>query len=311
MAQPGTGREAASGNTSDFIAAVVSEIHSLIGLHGKTDICGFPGIDCGWGECERAGMLLRRLRLCGSIVSHIGASYRVYCRRVEGRLLLRGRLLCGAGAAQQQNDCSHGSHQEYFCIHQNHPPNPVICPNYVLIMRLPAGRFLTIPFPPLPFAARFLAAVMRPPLLFFAIYSDDSGKRNFESVPLNIVIERQKQGLSIVPEENDKGNKLLFYLTPNDLVYVPTVEEKGNPGFDGQFSDLYAVTPRVYKLVSSTGSQAMFIKAEVASVILNKAEFSPLNKMEKSVDGIMIKDCCWKLKTDRLGNIIGLIGRNP
>ena len=147
--------------------------------------------------------------------------------------------------------------------------------------------------------------------LFFAIYSDDSGKRNFESVPLNIVIERQKQGLSIVPEENDKGNKLLFYLTPNDLVYVPTVEEKGNPGFDGQFSDLYAVTPRVYKLVSSTGSQAMFIKAEVASVILNKAEFSPLNKMEKSVDGIMIKDCCWKLKTDRLGNIIGLIGRNP
>lgn len=33
----------------------------------------------------------------------------------------------------------------------------------------PAGRFLTIPFPPDPLAARFLAAVIRPPLLFFAM----------------------------------------------------------------------------------------------------------------------------------------------
>lgn len=147
--------------------------------------------------------------------------------------------------------------------------------------------------------------------LFFAIYADDRGKRNFESVPLNVVIERQKQGLSVVPEENDKGNKLLFYLNPNDLVYVPTAEEKENPGFDFQLSDMITNTSRIYKLVSSTSSQAMFIKSEVASVILNKAEFSPLNKMEKSVDGIMIKDCCLKLKSDRLGNIIGVIGRNP
>ena len=145
--------------------------------------------------------------------------------------------------------------------------------------------------------------------LFFAIYSDDSGKRSFESIPLNVVIERQKQGVSIVPEVNAKGHKLLFHLSPNDLVYVPAAEEKEDPGFDAQFNDLFAVTPRVYKLVSSTGSQAMFIKSEVASVILNKVEFSPLNKMEKSVDGIMIKDCCWKLKTDRLGHIIGIIGR--
>jgi hypothetical protein len=36
---------------------------------------------------------------------------------------------------------------------------------------LPAGRFLTIPFPPgLPVLARLLAAVILPPLLFFAIF---------------------------------------------------------------------------------------------------------------------------------------------
>lgn len=40
---------------------------------------------------------------------------------------------------------------------------------YVLIIFLPAGRFLTIPFPPALFVARFLAAVIRPPRLFFAI----------------------------------------------------------------------------------------------------------------------------------------------
>ena len=39
----------------------------------------------------------------------------------------------------------------------------------MLIILLPAGRFFTIPFPPGPLAARVLAAVIRPPLLFFAI----------------------------------------------------------------------------------------------------------------------------------------------
>ena len=41
--------------------------------------------------------------------------------------------------------------------------------SYVFIMCLPAGRFFTEPFPPRFFAARLLAAVILPPLLFFAI----------------------------------------------------------------------------------------------------------------------------------------------
>src|SRR5687768_10575600 len=39
--------------------------------------------------------------------------------------------------------------------------------SYVFMMFLPALRSLTLPFPPGAFAARFLAAVIRPPLLFF------------------------------------------------------------------------------------------------------------------------------------------------
>jgi hypothetical protein len=38
------------------------------------------------------------------------------------------------------------------------------------MMFLPAARFLTEPRPPADLAARFLAAVILPPLLFFAIW---------------------------------------------------------------------------------------------------------------------------------------------
>ena len=45
-----------------------------------------------------------------------------------------------------------------------------ICPHVFMIFA-PALRFLTEPFPPGDFAARFLAAVILPPLLFFAIFN--------------------------------------------------------------------------------------------------------------------------------------------
>jgi CRISPR-associated endonuclease Csn1 len=125
--------------------------------------------------------------------------------------------------------------------------------------------------------------------LFFAVYADNNGKRNFQTIPLNLVVERQKQGLNSVPEENDKGEKLLFTLSPNDLVCLSEIES-----FKEQ--DLY-------KVVSFSGSQLFFIKHNMAVSIVNKIEFSALNKMERSIDGIMIKDICVKLEVDRLGNI--------
>lgn len=129
--------------------------------------------------------------------------------------------------------------------------------------------------------------------LFFAVYADENGKRSFDTIPLNIVIERQKQGLHSVPETNEKGHQLLFHLSPNDLVYIPT-DEDGLETFNSS---------NIYKMVSSSGSQCFFINQKVATSIVNKMEFSTLNKMEKSIDGIMIKDICIKLKIDRLGNI--------
>ena len=143
--------------------------------------------------------------------------------------------------------------------------------------------------------------------LFFAIYLDENGKRNYESVPLNIVIERQKQGLASVPDENEKGSRILFDLSPNNLVFVPTQEESENIlGVD--FSNLSSEqVKRIYKMVSSTGTTCFFSRNDIAVPIWNKNEFSQLNKMEKTIDGVMIKEVCWKLKVSRLGRIIEVI----
>lgn len=135
--------------------------------------------------------------------------------------------------------------------------------------------------------------------LFFAIYRDENGKRTYSTIPLNEVIERQKQGLNPVPEISEKGDRLLFTLSPNDLVYVPLEgEELGGLDFYSLNKDQFK---RIYKMVSSTGNQCFFVKHEVATSIVNKMEFSALNKMERSVDNIMIKEHCFKLGIDRLG----------
>ena len=136
--------------------------------------------------------------------------------------------------------------------------------------------------------------------LFFAIYQDEKGKRNYDTVPLNIIIERQKQGLSPVAELNESGHKLLFYLSPNDLVYVPFELENENIE---PYNHKKKQIQQIYKVVSFTGNQCFFVRNDIATTIVNKFEFSPLNKMEKTIDSVMIKEICSKLEVDRLGKI--------
>ena len=147
--------------------------------------------------------------------------------------------------------------------------------------------------------------------LYFAIYWDEKKqKRNFETIPLNEVIEHQKQTVHLpmneklpIPLDHSKG-KLLFCLSPNDLVYVPTLEEIDS---DSIPENLNKRANEIYKMVSSSGTQCFFVKHQVSTSIKNKVEFSSLNKMEKDINGEMIKNCCLKLETDRLGNIIKII----
>lgn len=122
-------------------------------------------------------------------------------------------------------------------------------------------------------------------------------KRQFDTIPLNIVIDRLKRGLSPAPD-NKAGLPPLFVLSPNDLVYVPSEEELEKGVVHDRLD-----ADRIYKMVSSSGSQCFFIKNNVAAPIVDKCEFSALNKMERAVSGEMIKDICIPLKVDRLGNI--------
>lgn len=138
--------------------------------------------------------------------------------------------------------------------------------------------------------------------LFFAIYVNEEGKRSYETIPLNIVIERQKKGRSPVPDKDVNGNNLLFYLSPGDLVYVPEIEEIEKLNSVSS-NDLSNNLDKIYKMVSSTGSQCFFINHYVANPIVNKIEFLSLNKMEKTISGIMIKEKCFKIKINRVGMI--------
>ena len=133
--------------------------------------------------------------------------------------------------------------------------------------------------------------------LFFAIY-ETAHKRSFASIPLNVVIERLKKGLSPAPE-NEKGNLPKFILSPNDLVYVPTKEEIENGHINQPIQK-----DRIYKMVSCTEGECHFIPYFVAKPIIQTIELGSNNKAQKTWQDEMIKEICIPIKTDRLGNII-------
>lgn len=133
--------------------------------------------------------------------------------------------------------------------------------------------------------------------LFFTIHKDEDGKRYYDTIPLNIVIERLKQGLLPVPDVNVLGHKLLVYLSPNDLVYVSNEEEKNDSiAFDKLDRE------KIYKFVSCTGNEGHFVPHYYSKEVL-KNEMGTNNKSQNTLDGIQIKAYCIKLKVDRLGNI--------
>jgi CRISPR-associated endonuclease Csn1 len=139
--------------------------------------------------------------------------------------------------------------------------------------------------------------------LFYGIYKISNGKRNYETIPLNVVIERRKQGLGPVPEKSEDGHSLLFYLSPNDLVYVPSAEEISDQSKIHIYPMTKVLSARIYKVVSFTAGRLYCIPHYVAKPIVDKVEFTQLNKVEFTPEKDSIREICLKLKTDRLGNI--------
>lgn len=154
--------------------------------------------------------------------------------------------------------------------------------------------------------------------LFFAFFSSEKlnketgemeSVRSYLTIPLNVMIDCQKKfgsqwrgNIEAYLKENNLVSddvKLLFILSPNDLVYLPTNEELRN--------GIKAVDKnRIYKMVSCTGNEGHFVPAKIANPILQTTELGSNNKAQRAWTGEMIKEICVPLKVDRLGNIVEL-----
>lgn len=177
--------------------------------------------------------------------------------------------------------------------------------------------------------------------LFFAVFDSEkqdskTGEtikvRSYFTIPLNVMIDCQKKygrgwrnNIGAYLKENsfvsDKV-KLLFILSPNDLVYLPTNDDLQN--------GIKTVdTKRIYKMVSCSGVKADFIPVNSANTIFSmnkktqKEKFgteeyfkiqdeygvgSQKSKNERAITDEMIKETCVPIKIDRLGNIVELNG---
>lgn len=172
--------------------------------------------------------------------------------------------------------------------------------------------------------------------LFFAIVGRESiGEkeivRSYLTIPLQLMIECQKKYKA---QWNDNINKflkekelisidenILFILSPNDLVYLPTKEnmKEEKMTIDKQ---------RIYKFIDPNLNKGNFIPFSSANVLFSikfsdqkkigvsypiQDEFgigSQCSKNPRALTGEMIKETCIPLKVDRLGNIIK-VGYKP
>jgi len=149
--------------------------------------------------------------------------------------------------------------------------------------------------------------------LFFAVFASEqvdkqTGEkkivRSYLTIPLNVMIDCQKKygatwrnNIEFYLKEQEliaTNLELLFILSPNDLVYLPTetITETN--------------VARIYKLVSCTGNEGHFVPASIASPVIPTTELGSNNKAQKAWTGEMIKEICIPIKVDRLGNIIEL-----
>ncbi|CAG5080621.1 type II CRISPR RNA-guided endonuclease Cas9 [Parvicella tangerina] len=165
------------------------------------------------------------------------------------------------------------------------------------------------------------------PNLYFTIYRNGENKY-YETVPLHDVIAHQKEMAHLSKNERidvpvkstiiNKGKEievdLALVLSPLDLVYIPTLEERAN----GNSIDFNNLTDdqikRIYNVNDFSGYTCYFSPNTLAKAIYPKEVDMKYNEKKKkttgsydtktaSLEGDSIKDCCIKLRVDRLGNI--------
>ena len=170
--------------------------------------------------------------------------------------------------------------------------------------------------------------------------------RKFYIPTLRESVESLKQGSEPCPEihPEDPDFKLIFVINPSDLVYVPTDEENENPNLVDFSKMKKEQMRRIYKFTDGSGTTMNFVPTNIANPIIDiKAEehkklkdnllfweeanetkkgivkkTKPLfnevglgsenkTKSQNTFDREQIKSICWKLKVDRLGNILNVL----
>ncbi len=133
--------------------------------------------------------------------------------------------------------------------------------------------------------------------LYFVIYRDIKTGKHFidkhSTMSFNDLLDIEKAQEEYA--QHKEGYEYIL-LSPGDLVYLN--DESGN-------TNLSSVNPsNIYKCVSFSKAQCFFVPHHASVPLLDGKEFSGENKMERSLDGIMIKSCCNIIKVDRLGTIM-------
>lgn len=134
-------------------------------------------------------------------------------------------------------------------------------------------------------------------------------KDKFKEAPDKTKFSKEVCFKQYFEEENEKtkGCKLLFILKQGDAVYMPSENEEviSDPKsslFDDFWKDINERSKNIYYVTKYSGNRIYFINHKIANPILSGKEFGSQNAIEL-VDGKSIKQYCFKLKVDRLGNI--------
>ena len=174
--------------------------------------------------------------------------------------------------------------------------------------------------------------------LFFAFFGTEKENkpngnkeivRSYMTIPLNVMIDCQKKHGAqwrskiedYLREKDmiDADAKLLFILSPNDLVYLPTEEDK-------KYGIKHIDIHRIYKFIDPGMNTGNFIPFTIAKTIFS-TKFTDQKKIgisfpiqdeigigsqgsksPRSIAGEMIKETCIPIKVDRLGNVIEING---
>lgn len=167
----------------------------------------------------------------------------------------------------------------------------------------------------------------------FCGFYQNGKDRKYYIPTLRESVESLKQGLEPCPANHPEAPdyKLIFVLNPSDLVYVPTEEEVENPNLvdfskmkKEQINSIYKF--RDGSINEKGGVQINFIQSNWSNMIFKAVKdintiklmtnqdlngevtlTTDKDKSQNTLDNISIKSVCWKIKTDRLGNILTVL----